>query len=296
MFVQFPHPGPEHDASGLDHMAWSLRGTPHARKFLKAQGTYITGGQVVDGPMAFWGEWEPPSRIIHAFAAGGNRRPRWLHEPYLQRPAPGSAHNTDPLVFGEHFTYSNCHPRTNQKLRNLPEGSVILFGSTMKMNGEWEFVLDTVVVTGEGTEPYTTGSSASLDCQQVVQDVVLGPMRSDPGCQDTKFTLYRGRTYPEAPDGPYSFVPCTPCNDVEGCGFARPAIRLSEQWLRPPLAMSARCVPAIGDQLHGLWQEVARQVGEAGLSLGIRMEAPKIALPLTAAETAPTTPASSRSC
>jgi hypothetical protein len=114
MFVQFPHPGPEHDASGQDHMDWSLRGTPHA--------------------------------------------------------------------FGEHFTYSNCRQRTNQKLRHLPEGSVILFGSAMKMNGVWEFVLDTVVVIAGGAETYNTGFSPGLDCQQVIQDVVLGPMRSDPGC------------------------------------------------------------------------------------------------------------------
>jgi hypothetical protein len=58
MFVQFPHPGSEHHPTG-PWMEWNRR--EHARKFLKANGRFITSGEIRSGPLVFWGEWEPQS-------------------------------------------------------------------------------------------------------------------------------------------------------------------------------------------------------------------------------------------
>jgi hypothetical protein len=285
VFVQFPHPGSERDANGQDHVPWSTSDTPHTRKFLRAHGTYLTEDRVVSGPLAFWGEWEPPSRIIHAFALADDRNPRWLHEPLWQGPVPRSAHNTDPLVFGGHFTYSNCRQRRQQKLRHLEPGSLILFGSATKIYGNPEFVLDTVMVVGHSAgepEGYTPASSSGLACQPIVQGVVFDPLRSDPRWSDLELTLYRGRTYQEAPQGPFSFVPCKPCDDVSACAFARPVIELAEpspvansSWLNPSAAMVARCQPASSDQLERIWREVVEQVRAKGLALGVHIEAPE---------------------
>ena len=143
-FVQFPHPGGEHRPTGLE-MPWNtgLR----ARKFLKAHGRYLVEGEVRTGPFTFWGEWEAQSRIVETY----KNRPGWpraLHEPYWDVPADTrSLQNTDPLVFGDRFLYSNCRQRSNGKLRALAPGSLILFGS--KVGGQ--FALDTMFVIGHGS-------------------------------------------------------------------------------------------------------------------------------------------------
>src|SRR5688572_5161536 len=96
MFVQFPHPGREHVAHGPE-MAWNTGN--HARKFLKARGKYLADGVIRSGPVAFWGEWEPQSRIVEAFPLERLGLPRALHEAYWQVPThDGLLQNTDPLV------------------------------------------------------------------------------------------------------------------------------------------------------------------------------------------------------
>ena len=296
-FVQFPHPGREREvAEGQDHVEWS-RGD-HTRKFLRANGAYVTAdGQVADGPVAFWGEWEPPSRVVHAFAAAGGGQPRWLHEPHWRFPGPAAGfNNTDPLVFGDHFTYSNCRQANpNQRnLHDLKEGSLVLFGSGRKNGPEWEFILDTVLVTDGPPDDYTPAAGIP-GCESVVQGVVLDPLRADPEWSGFKFARYRGRTFREAPKGPFSFVPCKPCGDVSSCAFARPVIKLEEPptapdnpWLRPPAVMVARCQHADPDQLLRIWTEVVEQVRARGLALGVHMEVPEADGGTAATESAPT--------
>jgi hypothetical protein len=301
-FVQFPHPGPERKvAEGQDRLEWS-RGD-HTRKFLKANGTYVTtDDQVADGPVAFWGEWEPPSRVIHAFAPAGGGEPRWLHEPYWRFPGPEAGLNdTDPLVFGDHFTYSNCRQPNQHNLHDLEEGSLILLGSGRKNGSEWGFILDTVLVTGGPPGDYTPASGIP-DCQPVVQGVVLDPLRADPGWSGFKFARYRGRTFREAHQGPFSFVPCKPCDDLTGCAFARPVIELEEPptapdspWLRPSAVMVARCQHADPDRLQRIWSEVVEQVRGQGLALGVRLEVPEEIGVTAVAESAPAQPRLTRS-
>lgn len=304
-FVQFPHPGPEREvATGQDHVEWSR--DSHTRKFLKATGTYLTAdGQVADGPVAFWGEWEPPSRVIHTFAPAGNGRPRWLHEPYWRFPSPAAGlNNTDPLVFGDCFTYSNCRQENpNQRnLHDLAGGSLILFGSGRKNGREWEFILDTVLVTGGPPADYTPATGIP-GCEPVVQGVVLDPLRADPECSGFRFARYRGRTFRETPQGPFSFVPCKPCDDVSGCAFARPVIELKEPpaapdnpWLRPPAVMVARCQPARPEQLEKIWSEVVGQVRAQGLTLGVHMNVPAQTGAAPVLESARVRPGRPRSC
>jgi hypothetical protein len=249
-------------------MEWN-RG-PHARKFMKASGRYVDGRAACTGAFTFWGEWEPQSRTIETYPRDGGGGPRWLHEPYLEVPRHRRLlQNTDPLVFGEYFRYSNCRQRRNAKLRSLRLGSVILFGSRIGT----EFVLDTVFVVGADAQDYIPGESEHVACPDWVQAVVLEPLRSSHEHLTETLRLYRGRTYDEAPGGPFSFVPCRPY-EVGHAAFARPAIHLDRRWLEPNLAMGAKATPATGAELRVLWEEVIRQVVAAGLSLGIELEPP----------------------
>jgi hypothetical protein len=286
MFVQFPHAGPE-QRSGGPGIAWSPMRDPlgqpvsHARKFLRAHGSYLSdlSGTPVSGPVAFWGEWEPQSRVIYDYLQSdrGCGLPCRLLDPYWQRPRVAfPRHNTDPLVFGEHFVYSNCRQENNGRLRRLAEGSVILFGS--KQTDEIEFVLDTVMVIGEGIRDYVISYSGDMpDGSDLVQGVVFEPLRSGlsgPG-DEPGFRLYRGRSYQEAPGGPFSFVPCLPAADPAECAFARPVIRLRRPWLNPSQWRGATCTSATSDQLRELWDEVVRQVVGAGLALGVGLDEPE---------------------
>src|SRR5688572_22993395 len=93
-FVQFPHPGAEHNP-GSDVVPWNV--TAHRRKFLLADGHYLDATERPhQGELVFWGEWEPPSRILRHWPRQG-RLPRALHQPYWFRPAASEARqNTDP--------------------------------------------------------------------------------------------------------------------------------------------------------------------------------------------------------
>jgi hypothetical protein len=281
MFVQFPHRGAERQPDGTT-MEWSRlfhqgRRVEHARKFLRARGSYLSvpEGQPVSGPLAFWGEWEPQSRVVEEYPQATAGKPRWLQEPFWRRPVVSfPRHNTDPLVFGERFTYSNCRQEHNAKLRHLAGGSVILFGSGSKT----KFMLDTVLVVGEGARCYDIARSGDMpDGPDLLQGVVFEPLRSILGSrQEMSFRLYPGRNYADAPEGPFSFVPCRPAEDPKQCAFARPVIRLSGPWLEPSCWRAARCTPATPAELSRLWHEVVRQVVEHHrLALGIHLDAPE---------------------
>lgn len=258
-------------------MDWN-RG-PHARKFLKATGEYVLDGQLKTGPVVFWGEWEAQSRVVRTFANGGPGYPRWLHEPYWEVPRHRlHLQNTDPLVFGDRFMYSNCRQARNRKLRELAPGSLVVFGSKHQR----EFVIDTVFVVGEEAEEFLGAAAGEVADDEWVRAVVFNPLGRSLKAAHQKFRLYRGRTYAEAPSGPFSFVPCRPSSDAE-LAFARPVLRLPPRWIEPNLAMGAKATSASAAEIRDLWEEIAQQVGEARLALGVRLDPPRHASAVTAA-------------
>jgi hypothetical protein len=267
MFVQFPHRGREHRPHSAV-MGWN-RGL-HARKFLRARGRYRLGGRWQSGPVAFWGEWEPQSRVVDTFPKGPPGGPRWLHEPFWELPRHRSLlQNTDPLVFGDAFLYSNCRQTGNGKLRRLGAGSLVLFGSKLAS----EFVIDTVFVVGATTFDFTRGASDHVPCPDWVRHILFEPLRDGRGPADEPFRLYRGRTADEAPEGPFSFVPCRPTGDSVSA-FPRPSIRLPGRWIEPMLGRAARAIPAAEAEIRTLWDDVVGQVADAGLGLAVHLDPP----------------------
>ena len=266
-FVQFPHPGGEHRPKG-QVTDWN-RG-PHARKFLTAAGEYVLAGQLAAGPLVFWGEWEPQSRVVRTFVDGAPGHPRWLHEPYWEVPRHRRhLQNTDPLVFGDRFLYSNCRQARNRKLRELAPGSLVVFGSKHQR----EFVVDTVFVVGDEAEDFIGASASEVAVNELVRAAVLDPLEVGHEVAHQQFRLYRGRTYAEAPSGPFSFVPCRPYDDADAA-FARPVLRLPSGWINPNLAMGAKATAATEAEIRELWQEIVSQVDEQGLAFGVRLDPP----------------------
>jgi hypothetical protein len=103
--------------------------------------------------------------------------------------------------------------------------------------------------------------------------VVFDPLGASPKAAHQQFRLYEGRTYAEAPSGPFSFVPCRPYSDADAA-FARPVLQLPRGWIEPNLAMGAKATTASAADIRGLWEALVDQVDDVGLALGVRLDPP----------------------
>ena len=266
--VQFPHPGLEHDPRNASHMGWNT--DRHRRKFMRNLGRFVDrDGVLGEGKLTFWGEWEPPSKIVERWPQSGSL-PRFLHEPMWERSAPEGRQNSDPWVFGDCFRYSNCKQQTQGALQRLTPGSVILFGSGK--NGE--FVIDTVFVVKDSC-PYRPSKPPATDdaFRFCVIKSLCGPSSS---CAGDSFTLYRGATFDEPINGMYSFVPSRRA-DSEGYRFARPPINLPG-YVNPESQQTpsgARC-PRFLKETRDQWDKVRNLVLRADCLLGVWFETPQL--------------------
>lgn len=272
-FVQFPHPGEEHNPPTGD-MPWNTG--DHGRKFLLAPGRYIDGrGRAHESQLVFWGEWEPPSRVERRWPASG-RLPRALHRPYWRKPAnSGFRQNTDPWVFGEQMLYSNCRqlgPRPRRQpnsMQRLTRGSVICFGSTI----DGEFCVDTVFVVAS-RQPWVPRETTNLDVDKAFKTCTADSLVTDEENRRVHLTLYRGATFDDPVEGMFSFVPARRA-DADDPRFPRPSIFLPDLidpsiWRGPwgsnrSLAM---------DRVRQAWENVRRQILDADLLLAVWLQTP----------------------
>jgi hypothetical protein len=282
-FVQFPHPGGEHNPP-TDDMPWNT--ADHRRKFLVAPSRYLdSDDQIGEADLGFWGEWEPPSRVERRWPASG-RLPRALHRPYWVEPATGGfRQNTDPWVWGDRMIYSNCKQITGPERRptsmqRLTRGSVICFGSTI----DGEFCADTVFVIASA-EPWVPAEAADLDVDDAFKTCTG---RSIARGRDAHLSLilYRGATVDDPVESMFSFVPARRADAANPrfprppiqSGFINPSSRQSTWGSKRPLSM---------DTLRDTWEAVRHQVLAADLLLAVRLQTPDrerndVAVPETA--------------
>ena len=222
-FVQFPHPGGEHNPATAD-VQWNVH--EHRRKFLLTTGRYVDQrGRLRAGGLTLWGEWEPPSRVIRRWPADGHL-PRVLHRPYWIEPSSRARRqNTDPWIWGKQMIYSNCKQivgpqRLRTSMQDLPPGSVICFGSTI----DHQFCLDTLFVVASD-EPWVPAQASRLQAANAFKVCAGGSITAGRTDAHAELTLYRGATVDRPVNGMYSFVPAIPA-DNDDLRFARPAIEL----------------------------------------------------------------------
>ena len=296
-FVQFSHPGREHERDHGPHKAWNRMDYGHGRKFMRLHGEWIEeNGSTQNGTLHAWGEWEPESELVSTLNPPDGD---WLHPRYLWRPyyVPKDSyeglHNTDPFIFGPRFLYSNCGQPKRPGLRQLDRGSVIAFGSSKKPDGGWRWMLDTVLVVKDFKDyPWSDARSALRDwASSTFLDVTIGPLTGDAGqptpegcaptpppvCASTGdlLRLYRGATPDDPFDGMFSFFPASPARGDSG--FGRPFIELPAEYFNPrafrsPKGLRPNRTP---DELRGLWNRLVAQVRDAGLVLGTHAELPE---------------------
>lgn len=282
-FVQFIHPGGEHQPDYGAVKKWNR--DAHKRKFIKQPGRYVADGNIHDGPVAFWGEWEPESRVVKEISHPVPNGPHYIYEPFYVEPA--SYHglqNTDPFVFGERFYYTGCQQQTKigpTQLRYLSMGSVVLFGSCLHKS---RFVLDTVFVVNDSIDHNKRNYKQVLGTtvSQGYDEVTISPWyeESSPesesciqnGSQES-WRLYFGAGYENPLQGMYSFFPCAPFEE-KSRGFARPVITLPRA-ITNNLSQGKRLNPQSSiDAIKVLWNEVVAQVREQGLALGVYAQMP----------------------
>lgn len=278
--VQFPHPGRERLPKPLAVAAslpWNTG--DHGRKFLLSPGTWRDSPDGPDrhGELTFWGEWEAQSEVVELLATG-LALPAALQRPYYRIEDTGWRQNTDPLVFGDRFSYTNCRQPTNSRLRGLPAGSVVLFGSKLHHG----FVLDTVFVVGHAAG-YRAVDGPPTGVHSAAEELVTEGLAQDPKHGDFNFTWYRGATPAQPVEGMFSFTPARPYQAGTG-GFARPRIDL-DQVINPSLSMAARCTSMPLAQAKDLWLRVVDQVTENDLVLATHLPTPERLTPPAVIET-----------
>ena len=290
-FVQFSHPGSEHTHDR--GRAWHMLSYDHMRKLMQLRGQWIAedGGRQT-GDLLAWGEWEPESDLLRKLnppPEGDPQYPRYLWRPYyVPKDSYLGLHNTDPFIFGQRFLYSNCRQvskRGPTRLTQLDVGSVIAFGSGRRTDGEWRWLLDTVLVVRDFV-PYSA-HNARIALKDWVpaafMDVTAGPLtdnaeRSIPGkCASTReqLRLYRGATPDDPVDGMFSFVPASPAGGDSG--FPRPLINLPAEYFNPAAFRGPNGLRhnRTSEELRDLWDRLVAQIRDAGLVLGTHAELPE---------------------
>lgn len=273
-FVQFIHPGGEHSPDQGDLKLWNR--DAHRRKFLKSHGRYLDHGESKEGEIVFWGEWEPESRILARYTDRVPDGPHFLYEPFFVDHRDGAwRQNTDPFVFGDRFHYTGCMQHTRRgptQLRFLARGSLVLFGSCRDKS---RFVVDTVFVVGDFVDHSARDWERKLDARvsTTYREVTLEPWYGGSPPDSQSHRLYFGAT-PQHPVGEmFSFFPCQPY-DENGSGFARPEVQIPG-FVTRHLTQGKKMARDLSlAEISELWQQVAHQVEEQGLSLGTYADLP----------------------
>ena len=285
--IQFVHPGFEYHQrehvggrqvrSGV--MDWKSGNSKHDRKFIVGRGSLFepgAGQDHRDASIVFWGEWEGPSVFWRINASPGKPGPSIIHAPFRPERAPlEPVQNTDPMVFGDAFVYSNCLQQAYSSLRRLAEGSIVLFGRHSRVAYQPAFSLDTCLVV-DRVEPLESHPfDPAAYGEDILDDAVLSPLFTEGGANT--FVVYFGKSRTD--DGsPFSFVPARMLDDPDRY-FARP--RLVPQGalkyvISPKNMQGIKGRTVTVAERDRIWEEVVGQVVDQGCGLGYRAAAPPL--------------------
>ena len=294
--AQFMHPGAEfHVNRNQVQVSWNTG--RHHRRLLRHTGEYVDGNNAAhEGDLCFWNEYEAPT-IATAITQTHTGYDYAHHYHRIVTPIPPLPNrpvhpdqeccsNTDPCVFGQTFKYSNCQQVPNGDLWNLPQGSLILFGS----HHAGLFYLDTVFVTGDAGIQYSVPISNPLpfttsnEYKTVTLDN-LTPHRNKRGVNIDKFMFYRGKlpsvngAGQVAEDDMFSFTPARGFNSTnynERCKIDLAALNARFQrvngWRNFSLMLPQKHKMIVLNAAQGdvvaVWQAVRNEVIRSSFMLG----------------------------
>jgi hypothetical protein len=286
--VQFVHPGfeyhrQEHVGSRRIRagvMSWKPGNAKHDRKFMVSRGSlidYQTGEHLRSVAFTFWGEWEGPSAFWKV-ESPGKPLPRVIHAPFLPSTPPvDSVQNTDPMVFGDAFFYSNCLQKAFRSLRELKPGSIVLFGRYGRTGGVSSFALDTCLVVNRAEPLMPRPFDPALYGRELVDDAVSCPLNTE-GAEES-FIAYYGQTPTTGSMEPFSFFPARLMLDAPPL-FARPVLRPVDALhgiVNSGKMQGIKVTPGLkAAERAAIWDQVAKQVANQGCELGYQAPPPPL--------------------
>lgn len=224
--------------------------TKHKRKFIVRKGAYLSGTNVVNDELYFWGEYEPPTKAVMVQTT----MPQAVHHKLSHVSSlPPKAKNTDPYVYG---CFRNICCRRRKIVKYQP-GDVLVFGKMDSTTNTME--IDTVIVVEKmvlvsdlrKNSPYYKASVLPLPAPRPM-DYVEGLHYS------------AGRKY-------FSFVPCLPASRINATHilaartFTKPVLRLALLGTtahKNKMCRSVQLTPCY-------WAYIISEVHNVGLELGI---------------------------
>ncbi len=286
--IRLYHPGGERRLIGRQDVqagrrVWATEVENHARKFLSANGRYVqaVGGNVGEGQIMFWGEWEPPSNFerLNSEKAGDDGFPRRIHTPVIERIGTRqNLLNTDPYVFGNSFYYSCCLQDRFEKLRHLDPQSLILFGAYIEISPNvGMFYLDTVFVVNEALAPVREVRRNNGLLTDTAYEAIIAPYEGRADVATSQ--LYSGLMYNNNQEC-FSYFPCRPENRAQP--FARIPVsftceelrQLGLRWSYNQTQGYSGKMSVTAEFARQIWQAVTTRVLAAGLSLGVYAQEP----------------------
>jgi hypothetical protein len=267
----------------------------HDRKFMLTRGSLFdpdTGEDHTSVPLVFWGEWEGPS-VFWRVQSPGRPLPRIVHAPFRPSSSPTApVQNTDPMVFGDAFIYSNCLQGTYPSLRALSPGSMVLFGRYARTNGRPSFSLDTCLVIDQVQTLRPTPVDPDSYGEDLLTDAVLGPLFTEGMNRDLR--VYFGRARSPPGEGMFSFFPARLAVDSPPL-FARPELSSTaalEGSVSPGNMQGIKVTAhlSITDR-NAIWAEIVAQVQRQGCWLGHHAAPPPLLEPHVAESAARRPPA-----
>ena len=286
--VQFVHPGfeyhrqehvgPRGKLSGV--MVWKPGRSTHDRKFMLARGSLFdwdTGRDHESALFGFWGEWEGPS-VFWRVESPGKPLPKIVHAPFRPANRPTeSVQNTDPMVFGDAFIYSNCLQGAYRSLRTLSRGSIVLFGRFSRSNRQPSFGLDTCLVVDRVRTLAPAPTDDDSYGTDLLKDAVLSPLHSERAERD--LTVYFGQRRSSVATRLFSFFPARLMKDSPPL-FARPELRpikALQNVISPGNMQGIKVTSHLSvTDSDEIWTEVVKQVTQQGFQLGYYASPPPV--------------------
>lgn len=252
---------------------WNKMKFDHYRKFLESDGLVLknNNGEIKNElrkeKLFFWGEWEADS-YFKLLPNKNKLLPNSIHFPFFNSEEKlRGKHNTDPYVFGDCFYYTNCK-QTRNKMNQLEEYSLIIFGTEYHSREVSGFAVDTVFIVKKSL-PFEDQENFSEIFRTVNLEVVKQQKQ-----QIENLRIYESLTYKDNKEF-FSYVPCKIKTEITQTGFKRPMLNFKKFRLQNPGAGTV--LKEIDEpSIINYWQEITAEILFQGFDLAVKVDEPPL--------------------